>query len=74
MLLARFVVCIAAVARRDCRMFVCIAAVARRDCRMFVCIAAVARRDCRMFMCLVGVRPCYSRARLSMASTSITPS
>ena len=60
MLLARFVVCIAAVARRDCR--------------MFVCIAAVARRDCRMFMCLVGVRPYYSSARLSMASTSITPS
>ena len=54
MLLARFVVCIAAVARRDCRMFVCIAAVA--------------------LMCLVGVRLCYSRARLSMASTSITPS
>ena len=53
---------------------VCIAVVARRDCRMFMCIAAVARRDCRMFMCLVGVRPCYSRARLSMVSTSITPS
>ena len=51
-----------------------IAAVARRDCRMFVCIAAVARRDCRMFVCLVSVRPCYSSARLSMASTSITPS